>query len=310
MTRMMELMLDMMAGFSGFDRYGGEFSRYRPDRYGLNDTTPFHSLHDWGRLGGGFGNPMTMSPLGFGGMGLGSSLPGMSLTNPALTPFSLGSTLPGWSNWDRLGRDLDSRDRYSSRDRQPRDDRRSDRYEDRYGRGEEAIDRYRDEEGRSGLDSRRLEEDSDRLSAIERERRSRLDRSDRSQRTDRLDDRLDREREGRRDRGDRFTSSLTRDPIAPYSGYEGLDGVWFSPSGERWQVKQNHFILYHATGGDRSEGVFRIEEDWIIAQLSGSSGPVEFQFRQMDDLLLIRGTTGKVMVLQRGYSEPETFNWE
>ncbi|QEP43737.1 hypothetical protein D5085_11775 [Ectothiorhodospiraceae bacterium BW-2] len=89
--------------------------------------------------------------------------------------------------------------------------------------------------------------------------------------------------------------------VAPYSGYEGLDGVWLSPSGERWLVQQNQFILYHGSGGG-SEGVFRVRDDKIIAQVVGSSRPVIFQFRQMDDLLLLRSDGGQIMLLQRGYA--------
>ena len=92
------------------------------------------------------------------------------------------------------------------------------------------------------------------------------------------------------------------------SGYEGIDGVWSAKTGERWMVKGDRFILFHASGGSMS-GYFQIKDDWIYARAQDGAQTISFQFRQMDDLLLIRDQQGSVVLLYRNQQRNEGQRW-
>ena len=91
------------------------------------------------------------------------------------------------------------------------------------------------------------------------------------------------------------------------SGYEGLDGIWFVKSGERWLIQGNQFVLVRANGMI-TKGEFTIKEDWIAVRYYDSSTTISLQFRQMDDLLLIRDRSGTIALLQRLGNSRTSYN--
>jgi hypothetical protein len=85
---------------------------------------------------------------------------------------------------------------------------------------------------------------------------------------------------------------------ASRSGYEGIDGVWFANSGERWMIQGNQFIL-RRTNGTLAKGEFTIKDDWIVVRHYDGNVTISLQFRQMDDLLVIRDRSGTAALLHR-----------
>jgi hypothetical protein len=59
------------------------------------------------------------------------------------------------------------------------------------------------------------------------------------------------------------------------------------------------------SSGSKSGGEFLVEGDFILARMPG--GEVEFEFRQMDDVLLLRDVNGRLMLLRR--VEAGGWNW-
>ncbi|MBF0470102.1 MAG: hypothetical protein HQL48_01875 [Gammaproteobacteria bacterium] len=95
-----------------------------------------------------------------------------------------------------------------------------------------------------------------------------------------------------------------RKSTAVTSGYVGIEGIWSAPSGEYWAVKANQFIFF-GLNGTPMRGEYTIRGDWIMAnsypQQGRESVTIHVQFRQMDDLLLLRNQKGQVTLLQRQF---------
>lgn len=86
------------------------------------------------------------------------------------------------------------------------------------------------------------------------------------------------------------------DPANPWVDMQTLDGTWLAQSGEYWYVRNRRFVL--VSGGEqRAAGEFLVEGHFILARLP--SGEVEFEFRQMNDVLILRDVAGRVMLLRR-----------
>jgi len=85
---------------------------------------------------------------------------------------------------------------------------------------------------------------------------------------------------------------------ASRSGYEGIDGIWLVNTGERWQIQGNQFVL-RKSNGTIIKGEFTIKDDWIVVHHYDSNMTISLQFRQMDDLLVIRDRSGAVVLLHR-----------
>ncbi len=82
----------------------------------------------------------------------------------------------------------------------------------------------------------------------------------------------------------------------PWSGMPALDGVWLAQSGEYWQVRGNRFVLY-AGGGRQYPGEFLREGNFLRTRLPW--GEMEFEYRQMGEMLMLRDVEGQVMLLRR-----------
>ncbi|MBF0218625.1 MAG: hypothetical protein HQL49_03725 [Gammaproteobacteria bacterium] len=103
------------------------------------------------------------------------------------------------------------------------------------------------------------------------------------------------------------TTTTTVTNAAAY-GYVGIEGIWSAPGGEYWAVRGNRFIFYNGSGTN-ARGEYVVNNDWIIAQTYPDAGEssvkIELQFRQMDNLLLLRNRQGQVTLLHRQY-DPNT----
>lgn len=86
------------------------------------------------------------------------------------------------------------------------------------------------------------------------------------------------------------------DPANPWVDMQLLDGVWQAQSGELWYVRQNRFVLVDSQQ-QRMTGEFLVEGNFILTRMPW--GEVEFEFRQMDDVLVLRDVNGRVMLLRR-----------
>ena len=86
------------------------------------------------------------------------------------------------------------------------------------------------------------------------------------------------------------------DPNNPWVDMQPMDGTWLAQSGEYWYVRGNRFVL--VSGGEqRATGDFIVEGNFILTRLPW--GEVEFEFRQMDDVLILRDVSGRLMLLRR-----------
>lgn len=94
------------------------------------------------------------------------------------------------------------------------------------------------------------------------------------------------------------------DPANPWVDMRSLDGVWLAQTGEYWYVRGNRFVLIDSNQ-QKSGGEFYVEGNFILTRMPG--GEVEFEFRQMDDVLLLRDVTGRLMLLRR--IEAGGWNW-
>ncbi|MCW8918444.1 MAG: hypothetical protein OQL08_06480 [Gammaproteobacteria bacterium] len=86
------------------------------------------------------------------------------------------------------------------------------------------------------------------------------------------------------------------DPANPWVDMQPLEGVWRAQSGELWYVRQNRFVLVDSQQ-QRMAGEFLVEGNFILTRMPW--GEVEFEFRQMDDVLVLRDVNGRVMLLRR-----------
>ena len=95
---------------------------------------------------------------------------------------------------------------------------------------------------------------------------------------------------------------------ASRSGYEGFDGIWRVNTGERWMIQGNQFMLKQANGAI-TKGEYTIKNDWIVIRHYDSNMTTSLQFRQMDDLLLIRDRSGSAALLHRlsGFRTPYNY---
>lgn len=93
-----------------------------------------------------------------------------------------------------------------------------------------------------------------------------------------------------------------------YAGYVGFDGIWKAPTGERWVIQGSQFILYHANDGT-TRGEYKVDGEWIYARSFDNKMTITFQFRQMDDLLLIRDKRGQVVLMQRIKQNEPQLGW-
>lgn len=94
------------------------------------------------------------------------------------------------------------------------------------------------------------------------------------------------------------------DPYNPWVDMQPLEGTWMAQSGERWVVRGNQFVLVDSDGV-KSGGEFYVEGDFILTRMPW--GEVEFEYRQMDDVLLLRDVNGRLMLLRR--IEAGGWNW-
>ena len=94
------------------------------------------------------------------------------------------------------------------------------------------------------------------------------------------------------------------DPNNPWVDMRTLDGVWLAQTGEHWYVRDQRFVLVDRNQ-QKTAGEFYVEGNFILTRLPG--GEVEFEFRQMDDVLLLRDVNGRLMLLQR--IEQGGWNW-
>jgi hypothetical protein len=90
----------------------------------------------------------------------------------------------------------------------------------------------------------------------------------------------------------------------PWVEMQPLDGTWLAQSGEYWYVRGNRFVLLDSRG-NRSSGEFRMEGEFILTRMPW--GEVEFQYRQMGDVLILRDVNGRLMLLRR--IEAGGWNW-
>ncbi len=94
------------------------------------------------------------------------------------------------------------------------------------------------------------------------------------------------------------------DPNNPWVDMQSLDGTWLAQSGEYWYVRGNRFILVNRNE-EKTPGEFIVEGDFILTRLPW--GEVEFEYRQMDDALMLRDVSGRIMLLRR--IEAGGWNW-
>lgn len=84
--------------------------------------------------------------------------------------------------------------------------------------------------------------------------------------------------------------------VSPWMDMQSLDGVWLAQSGEYWYVRKNRFVLVKRDDS-RYSGEFVLEGNFILVRLPW--GEIEFEYRQMDDALLLRDVQGRLMLLRR-----------
>jgi len=94
------------------------------------------------------------------------------------------------------------------------------------------------------------------------------------------------------------------DPNNPWVDMQPMDGTWLAQSGEYWYVRGNRFVLVDSSG-NKSGGEFQVQGDFILTRMPW--GEVEFEYRQMDDVLLLRDVNGRLMLLRR--VEAGSWNW-
>ena len=94
------------------------------------------------------------------------------------------------------------------------------------------------------------------------------------------------------------------DPNNPWVDMQPLEGVWLAQSGEYWYVRDNRFVLVDSNQ-QKTAGEFLVEGDFILTRMPW--GEVEFEFRQMDDVLILRDVNGRIMLLRR--IEAGGWNW-
>jgi hypothetical protein len=86
------------------------------------------------------------------------------------------------------------------------------------------------------------------------------------------------------------------DPANPWVDMQALDGTWRAQSGEFWIVRDHRFVLVD-NNQQKMGGEFLVEGNFILTRMPW--GEVEFEFRQMDDVLVLRDVNGRVMLLRR-----------
>ncbi len=86
------------------------------------------------------------------------------------------------------------------------------------------------------------------------------------------------------------------DPYNPWVGMQPLEGTWMAQSGEYWVVRGNRFVLIDSNQ-QKTGGEFYVEGDFILTRMPW--GEVEFEYRQMDDVLILRDVNGRIMLLRR-----------
>jgi hypothetical protein len=86
-----------------------------------------------------------------------------------------------------------------------------------------------------------------------------------------------------------------------------LDGIWRANSGQLWWIEGSRFLLYLGEN-EYAEGFFELQGDTIIAQAPGQESTSYFQFRQMDDILILRDVQDRVVLLRR-IEQPEQRAW-
>lgn len=86
------------------------------------------------------------------------------------------------------------------------------------------------------------------------------------------------------------------DPANPWVDMQSLEGTWRAQTGEYWFVRDNRFVLVD-NNQQKIGGEFLVEGNFILTRMPG--GEVEFEFRQMDDVLVLRDVNGRVMLLRR-----------
>lgn len=94
------------------------------------------------------------------------------------------------------------------------------------------------------------------------------------------------------------------DPNNPWVDMQPLEGVWQAQSGEYWYVRGSRFVLVDSSG-NKSAGEFHVEGDFILTRMQW--GEAEFEYRQMDDVLILRDINGRIMLLRR--VEAGGWNW-
>jgi hypothetical protein len=94
------------------------------------------------------------------------------------------------------------------------------------------------------------------------------------------------------------------DPANPWVDMQPLEGTWQAQSGEHWIVRDNHFVLID-NNQRKITGEFIVEGNFILTRMP--QGEVEFEFRQMDDVMILRDVSGRVMLLRR--VEAGGWNW-
>lgn len=94
------------------------------------------------------------------------------------------------------------------------------------------------------------------------------------------------------------------DPSNPWVDMQPLEGTWRAQSGEYWFVRDSRFVLVD-NQQQKMTGEFLVEGDFILTRMPW--GEVEFEFRQMDDVLILRDVNGRIMLLRR--VEAGGWNW-
>lgn len=81
-----------------------------------------------------------------------------------------------------------------------------------------------------------------------------------------------------------------------WSELGALEGVWLAQSGEYWVVRRGQFVLYQPLGGV-VRGEYRREGYFL--RLFGPWGELQFEFRQMGDVMMMQDTSGQLSILRR-----------
>lgn len=84
-------------------------------------------------------------------------------------------------------------------------------------------------------------------------------------------------------------------PGNPWGNTQSLDGVWMSPSGEYWFVRGRQFV--YRSGGESVPGEFELQGSFILTRMPW--GEIEFEYRQMGDVLVLRDLDGRVTMMRR-----------